>query len=544
MSDGPAAGTDGPAEKKSLANRFVAMISSIFHPLLWALAGIGLLKALVATSVTFGWLDPETSTGVVLNALSDAFIYFLPVALAVSAAKYFDAQQFTSLAIAGSLVYPAISALNGADGLTFFGVPMTMVGYAYSVIPIIATVWIQSHIERFLYAKLPAILRRFVTPMLVVLILVPFVFLLIGPVSATLTGWVAGGINAVFQNVPWLGGAILGGTWQLLTVFGVHSGFTPFFIADYQEFGYGRLLAPMFGGVLAQTAAFAGVWVRSKRPARKTLAATATASGLLAGVTEPGIYGVSLPLRRPFIFGLIGGAVGGGIISAAGVATNAAIVFPSLLSVPALTGNGDLVFALVGIGTGMALGFGLTVIFGFTDPDEETTPENTAPKGAAAPSTDTTILSPLSGTAIPLDQVADPVFAGGAMGKGAAIVPSIGAVLAPFDGVVKAVFPTGHAIGLRSDTGAEVLIHIGLNTVKLNGKHFVIRVEQGQSVTAGDVLVEFDQDAIKAEGYDLTTPVIVTNAKQFPSIGSVRSGLVSTGEPLYLAIAVEQTASA
>lgn len=516
------------------------MISSIFTPLLWALAGIGLLKALVASSVTFGWLDPETSTSVVLSALLDAFIYFLPIALAFSAAKHFGAQQYTALAIAGALVYPAISALNGGADLTFFGIPMTMVGYAYSVIPIIVTVWIQSHLEGFLYAKLPAVVRRFLTPMIVVLVLVPFVFLLIGPVSSILTGWVAGGINFVFQHVPWLGGAILGGTWQLLTVFGVHSGFTPFFIAEYQEFGYGKLLAPMFGGVLAQTAAFAGVFVRSKRPARKTIAGSATISGLLAGVTEPGIYGASLPLRRPFIFGLIGGAVGGGIISAAGVATNAAIVFPSLLSIPALTGNGDFIFAILGIGAAMAIGFGLTVIFGFKDPDDDK-PDTSATD--SSPATDTIVQSPLTGTAIALSEVQDPVFGGGVMGKGVAIVPSAGVVTAPFNGVVKAVFPTGHAVGLQSDTGTELLIHVGLNTVKLAGKHFTIKVEQGQTVTAGDVLVEFDHEAITAEGYDLTTPVIVTNTRDFAELGDIKAGPVTAGQPLYLAIATSQTAT-
>jgi PTS system beta-glucosides-specific IIC component len=206
-------------------NRFIAMISAIFTPLLWALAGTGLLKAFLAAAVTFGWLENTTTTYVILNALSDAFINFLPLALAITAAKYFNAQQFTSLAIAGALVYPSIVELNGVADITFFGIPVTMVSYVSSVIPIIVVVWLQSHAEKFLYAKLPSAIRRFVTPMLLVLILVPLVFLAIGPLSNLISGGLASGIGWIFSVVPWLGGAIMGGLWQVFVIFGLHWGF-------------------------------------------------------------------------------------------------------------------------------------------------------------------------------------------------------------------------------------------------------------------------------------------------------------------------------
>lgn len=528
-STGAAASTDGP--KGNLLNRFIAMISAIFTPLLWALAGTGLLKAFLAAVVTFGWLDNSTSTYVILNALSDAFINFLPLALAITAAKYFNAAQFTSLAIAGALVYPSITALNGAPDLTFFGIPVTMISYVSSVIPIIVVVWLQSHAERFLYAKLPAAIRRFVTPMLLVLVLVPLVFLVIGPVSNLISGGLAAGIGWVFSVVPWLGGAIMGGLWQVFVIFGLHWGLVPLMTAELQSTGLVYLLAPLFAAVLAQAAAVAGVWVRTKDKNLKSLAAPAALSGFLAGVTEPAIYGVTLPLKKPFVYGIIGGVLGGALISAGGVASNA-FVLPSALALPALFSQGNLVLLFVGLAVAIIVPFLLTVIVGFTDP--------VAAPNAVAESSDLQVLSPLDGTAVPLSEVPDAVFAGGALGQGVAIIPRVGALYAPFDAVVVAAFPTGHAIGLKHADGAEALIHIGIDTVKLAGKHFSLKVEKGQQVAAGDLLVEFDIEAIEAAGYNVTTPVIITNAKKFPTIGSPAAGPIAHGDTLFLAIAEEE----
>lgn len=523
--------TGSTEAKGSLFNRFVALISGIFSPVLWALAGTGLLKALVAMSVTFGWLDNESSTYAVLNGLSDGFFYFLPIALAVTAAKYFDAQQFTSIAIAGALVHPGISALSGQEGLNFFGIPLTMVSYGSSVIPIIIAVWLQSHMERFLYARLHATIRRFATPMIVVFVLVPLIFLAIGPISHYVSAALAGAVGWMFETVPWLGGAVMGGLWQVFVMFGLHWGFVPLMLLELQNTGFVVLYAPLFASVLAQAAAVAGVLVRTRNKRLKSLAAPATLSGFLAGVTEPGIYGVTLPLKRPFIYGLIGGALGGAIISMGGVAGNA-IPLPSLLSLPALFSRGSIVMVFIGIGVAMLVAFLLTLILGFKDPVEE---ETAAPTSTDV--SDVQVLSPIQGTAIPLAQVADPAFSGGALGIGVAVVPSAGVVAAPVDGEIVAMFPTGHAIGLRSTTGAELLIHIGLDTVKLAGKHFTTKATQDQHVKAGDVLVEFDQDAIAAEGYDLTSPVIITNHTDYETLGGVAGGPVKIGDPLYLAVA-------
>ena len=527
---------DPDEPKKNLFNRFISMIAALFTPLLWALAGTGLLKAFLSAAATFGWIATDTSTYLVLNALSDAFINFLPMALAITAARYFKASEWTSFAIAGALVYPTITPLVGAEGLTFFGIPFTMVSYVSSVIPIILIVWLQSYAEKFLYAKLHSSVRRFLTPMIVVLIAVPLVFVVVGPISALLSGWLGEGIGWIFANVPWLGGAIMGGLWQVFVIFGLHWGFVPLFTLEFQATGQILLIGPVFAAVLAQSAAVAGVWVRTRDKKLKSLAAPATLSGFLAGITEPAIYGINLPLKRPFIFGVIGGALGGAIIAMGGVFSTAFVV-PSGLALPALFGNGNMIFLGLGLVAAIVVSFLLTVILGFKDPVEEEAP-------AKAASNDLEIRSPLDGTAVALSEVSDPVFAGGVLGKGAAVIPSSGAVYAPFDGVVAAAFPTGHAVGLRHADGAEVLIHIGVDTVKLNGQHFTMKVESGQAVKAGELLIEFDVDAVKAAGYDVTTPVIITNSELYPEITSQVTGPISHGEPLYLAKSVETVALA
>lgn len=532
-SGGSTPATDAP--KGNLFNRFISMISAIFTPVLWALAGTGLLKAFLAAAATFGWIDTTTTTYTVLYALSDAFINFLPLALAITAARYFKATEFTSLAIAGAMVYPTITGLVGAPDLTFFGIPFTMVTYVSSVIPIIIIVWLQSHAEKFLYAKLPSAIRRFVTPMIVVLIGVPLVFVVIGPISAIVSGWIGGGIGWVFATVPWLGGAIMGGLWQVFVIFGLHWGLVPLFSLEYQTTGQILLVAPLFAAVLAQAAAVAGVWVRTRNRSLRSLAAPATLSGFLAGITEPAIYGINLPLKRPFAFGIVGGVVGGAIIAAGGVFATAFVV-PSGLALPALFGNGSTIMMILGLAAAIIIPFLLVVIVGFKDPvDDET---------RAAESTDVEVQSPLDGTVIPLSETPDAAFADGSLGDGVAIKPRSGALYAPFDATVVAAFPTGHAIGLRHADGLELLIHIGIDTVKLAGAHFTPKVTAGQQVSAGDLLVEFDREAIEAAGYDLTTPVIVTNSDLYPEVGDAASGPIAHGEALFFARAVESALAA
>lgn len=535
--------------KGSIVNRFIKMIAAIFTPVLWALAATGLLKALLATSVTFGWMDNTTSTYVILNALSDAFIMFLPLALAFTAAAHFGAQQFTSLAIAGALVYPAIVALSGKPDVTFFGLPVIMVSYASSVIPIIVVVWAQSHMEKYLYAALPAAVRRFLTPMIVILVLVPLTFLLIGPVSSVISYGLSSGVSWVFSVAPWLGGTLVGGLWQVLVIFGLHWTFIPLFVVEYQQYGFIYLLAPVFTAKLAQTAATAAVWVRIRDEKLRSLAAPATISGLLAGVTEPLLYGINLPLKRPFYFGLAGGAIGGAIIAAGGVASNS-FALASLISIPSLIGQGSVAAVFIGIGVAMAIGFVLTLFWGIPKdaaalldlPESTSTEASETSAVTAAPvaSRPVSLASPLDGDIVALAEVADPVFSSGALGAGVAIRPSGTTVHAPADAEVVAILPSAHAVGLRTGDGVELLIHVGLDTVKLDGQHFRALVAIGDRVSAGQPLIEFERDAILALGYDLVTPVLVTNGAQF-SLADQASGPIRHGEPIFTAAPVTES---
>ncbi len=371
--------------------------------------------------------------------------------------------------------------------------------------------------------------------MIVVLIAVPLIFVVIGPISDILGRGLGGGIGWVFENLPWLGGAIMGGLWQVFVIFGLHWGLVPLFTLEFQTTGQIALLGPVFAAVLAQAAAVAGVWVRARNKKLKSLAAPATLSGFLAGITEPAIYGINLPLKRPFAFGIVGGALGGAIIAIGGV-FSASFVVPSGLALPALFGNGNMVMLGIGLLVAIATPFLLTVLVGFTEPADD--------EPAAAAANDVVVLSPLDGTAVPLSEVPDAAFADGSLGQGLAIKPRSGAAYAPFDATVVAAFPTGHAFGLRHVDGAELLIHIGIDTVKLGGEHFTTRVTAGQQVKAGDLLVEFDGDAIERAGYDLTTPIIITNPDLYPAIGDRADGPIAHGEALFTAVSVDSHANA
>ncbi|CAL8977121.1 PTS system beta-glucoside-specific EIIBCA component [Propionicimonas sp. T2.31MG-18] len=505
---------DGAAEKGNLLNRFIALISSIFLPSLWPLAGAGLFKAFLAAATQFGWLDATGTTYVIWNAAADGLFLFLPIFLAVNAAKRFRTNQFTSMAIAAALCYPAIGALASAtDPVTFFGIPVVMVTYTSSVIPIIVAVWLQSYLERFLNAVLPSWLRNFTTPLLVLAIMVPLTLLTVGPVTSYAAKAISSGIVWLFAAAPWLAGALMGGLWQVFVLFGLHWGFVPFMVNDYTTLGYSIMTGPLPAAVLAQAAAALGVMIKTKNADLKKLAGPSALSGFVAGITEPAIYGVNLRLKKPFYYGIAGGAIGGAIAAIGGSASNA-FVFPSLLGLTAYMQVGSFTMQLIGVGVAVIIALTATLVLGFDDlPAAEAQPELIPPAPGALE-----VAAPVSGRTVPLAQVKDKVFASGALGKGIGIVPSAGTVYAPFGGTVVSAFPTGHAFGIKSADGVEALIHIGIDTVQLNGTGFTPAVAQGQVVEAGDLLATVDLDAVTAAGYDPTTVMVITNTAQFAGV--------------------------
>lgn len=520
--------------KGSLLDRVIALVSALINPLIWTMAGAGLIKAVLALATTLHWTSAESTTYTILNAAGDSVFYYLPIVLAISAARRFKANEITSVAIAGALVYPSIVDLADTSHVTFFGIPVIMANYTSSLLPIIVAVWVQGLLEHWLKRVLPGTIRNFTMPMIVLAVMVPMVFLTIGPVMTWLSSSISGGVQWLFVHVPWLGGAVMGAMWQVFVIFGVHWGFIPIILADLDTvngLGFSLIAAPLFAAVLAQSAAMLGVMIRTRNAKLRGLAGPAALSGFLAGITEPGIYGVNLPLKRPFVYGCIGGAVGGAVVGMASGATSV-FVFPSVIGVPALLDHGNVSLVFIGIAVAVVISLTLTLVLGFTEPAEATAQE--APGAAeddTAPAEPTTAaLAPVAGTAMPLEKVADPVFSSGALGSGVGILPAEGRVVAPVAGTVVTAMDSGHAYGIKTDDGVEILIHVGLDTVNLKGEGFNPRVSAGQRVDRGDPLVDVDLAAVRDAGYDPTTILVVTNTASLAAVVPVVDGEVTTDD--------------
>ena len=540
-SEAPAAPASG-----NLLNRFIDLVSSLIQPLLWPIAGAGLFKALLSLFTQIGWLDPTSQSYTVLAAAADSVFYFLPILLAVTASKRFLADQFTSMAIAGAMLYPSIIALNTGEDVYFFGIPLVMMSYASSVIPILVAVWIQGYLERALRKALPSVIRNFTVPLLTLLVMVPLVLITVGPVTTWIANGISAGVNAVFTFAPWLAGGIMGGLWQVFVLFGLHWGFVPLMTNEIATEGYSLLIGPLFAAVFAQSAAALAVLLRTRNQARRAVAGPAAFSGFLAGVTEPAIYGVNLPLKRPFYFGLAGGAVGGAIAAAGGSAASA-FVFPSILGLSATTTIGNFTLQVIGCGAAVIIGFTLTWFFVDREhpsaaTDVDPTPESHGHKavdeaalgggGTALLTRTVELVAPVGGRVVALADVPDKVFASGALGQGVGLISTDARVLAPIEGTVVTAMASGHAYGIKSDQGVEVLVHIGIDTVQLDGKGFTPAVQRGQRVHPGDLLAEIDLKVINEAGYDPTTIVVVTNSAQLTSVEAAATGTVEQGRPV------------
>lgn len=516
----------------------VDVISSIFAPLLGVMAGAGILKGLLLIADNFNWLEKTEPTYIILFAAADSLFYFLPVLLAVTTARKFGGNVFTAVTIAGALLYPSILELKSAEGpIDFFGIPVVMMSYSSTVIPIILSVIVMSKLEKLCNRYIHESVKNFVTPLISLVIMLPLTLIVFGPFGVYVGNGIADVLLAVFAFSPLLAGAILGAGWQLLVIFGVHWGLVPVFINNVAVYGKDSIKPPAAASVFAQTGAALGVMLRTKNKKLKTLAGSATLSALF-GITEPAVYGVTLPLKRPFIAGVIGGGVGGAIIGQAGTQAFASGA-PGLLTLPIFYGPGGQGFPglILGITTSFILSAVLTYILGFKDPvdEEEKGQETVKPastQGEAADKSSVTALSPISGTVVPLVDVPDPAFSSEAMGKGIAIEPDSGRVVAPFDGTVTVAFKKKHALAVVSDEGAEILIHVGIDTVKLDGEFFSTYIQEGDRVKAGQLLLEFDLEQIRAAGYHTVTPVIVTNTLDYSDVLPLQNGQIREREEL------------
>ncbi|MCR8704219.1 beta-glucoside-specific PTS transporter subunit IIABC [Weissella cibaria] len=499
--------TDEPVEKDSLINRFIGFISSVFTPFLGAMAGTGVLKGLLTLLSVTGVLKETSGAYQIWYAAADGFFYFLPVFLAITAARRLKVNEFVAIGLAVALLYPnLVAAMGGETQLDFFGIPVVSATYSSSVIPILLAIWLLSYIQPVFDKFFHESVRNIFTPMFSLALLMPITVLAIGPLGTGVGTVLSGAVEAIYNVAPLIAGAIMGALWEVFVIFGVHWTFVPVITNTIAVSGHDPLQPILTVAVIAQAGALLGVFLKTKNTKLKSLSGSATLSALL-GITEPGIYGVTLKLKKPFIFAVIGGAIGGAI-AAVGGAQATAMTLVSLLGVPTFIGPGFM-SAVIGLGVGFVIPTVLTYFFGVTAEEQTATDLN------ETVSVGEQLNAPIQGTILPLSAVKDPVFASEAMGKGLAIVPTNNDLVAPADATVAAVYPSKHAIGLVTDAGAEILLHIGIDTVQLDGQHFEQFVEQGQKVKAGDKLVTFDRAAIAAAGYDTTVMMIVTNTPNY-----------------------------
>ncbi|WP_423253642.1 beta-glucoside-specific PTS transporter subunit IIABC [Melissococcus plutonius] len=539
-------------KKENILSRLIDIISAIFTPFLGALAGAGILKGFLTLALTLNWLSDRSGVYLVFFAIADGIFTYLPILLAFTAAKKFNTNRYLAVCLAMALVHPGINELAGKT-LSFWGIPVILGpnGYISSVIPIILAVFIQQYVERFFKKIIPSFLQIIGVPLGVFLIMAPITFIIIGPIGIVLGNLLGGIYNTLYNFSPLVAGIIMGGFWQVLVIFGMHWGLVPIMMLNVSQFGQDTLMPILLPAVLSQGGAAFAVFFMSKNLKLKELALSSSITSIF-GITEPTVYGVTLPLKRPFIAACIGGAVGGGFIAFKHV-QNFSFGLVSLLSLPGfipkdtknMTG---LISAAIGVVIAVIIAFILTFILGFQDepdsalatvgkdnddiPVEKSQTEKDALNSTNQSEDQMILASPLTGNILPLEEIEDEVFSTGALGQGVAIDPLEGVLYAPADGELTTLFPTGHAIGLTTSDGIEVLIHLEMNTVKLKGEGFEVLTQQGAQVKKGDLLVKFDIGKIKAAGYSIITPIVITNTSNYAKIMVIDQQKIAHGEEL------------
>ncbi len=576
---GQVADDDLEDSNMSLMDKAIDLISGIFTPILGPMAAAGMIKGLTAMCASFGCLSQNSGTYQVLYAIGDGFFYFLPLILAITSAKKFKVDRFTAIAIGAAMCYPAIVAMNSSKKVlfdifngtflhsqvhaTFLGIPIISMNYTSTVIPIILAVWFASIIEKWCKKWIPTVVKTFLVPFVTLLIVVPLTFLIIGPIATWIGNALAAMTSAIYGFSPVLAGVLLGVFWQVFVIFGVHWGFVAVMMSNVAAMGYDQILGLSLGASFPQIGVVLAILLQTKDQKLKGIALPAFISGIF-GVTEPAIYGVTLPRKKPFILSCIAAGVVGGLIGFFGTRMYM-MGGMGIFSIPATIGpKSGVDMSVYGLMIAMAvsfvLGFVLQIALGKKSVDaaydekqakavqEVANQADVIAKAAPASNTDlsvsTELVSPLDGELLPLSEVKDEVFSSGAMGEGVAIEPSQGVLHAPADGRVVMTSPTGHAIGMKTKDGAEILMHIGMDTVNLQGKGFETLVDKGDEVKAGDELVKFDIDEIHSAGYIVTTPIVVTNSKDYEKVSVVCQGEVKVGqEILDLEGATEKEAS-
>lgn len=523
------------SEKNSQArggviSQIISVISTTFTPVIQAITGAGMIKALLAILKLTGVIDAASPTYHLLDTIADAAFFFLPVLLAYGAAIKFECNPILAMTIAGALLHPNLAQMLAAGTvIDFVGIPVRLADYAGSVLPIIFTVWLMSYIERFAEKVSPTMIKFFTKPMIILLVTAPLALVVVGPFGIFLNDLVAAGAAIVDGKASWLIPMLMGGLQPFLVITGTAWAMTPIATGQLSKNGFEMINGPgMLASNIAQGAATLCVAFRTKNKNLRQLASSAGFTALL-GITEPSLYGVTLKLRKPLIAAMIGGGCAGIYAGLSGL-VRYAFVSPGLAALPAFIGENpmNIVHALITCAIAIVVTFALTWMLGFDDPVEETgSGVSEAVSGA-----EQQIVSPLNGQLVALAQVNDDVFSQGLLGQGVAIRPQEGVLRAPLTGEVVTFLPSMHAVGIKGDNGVELLVHIGIDTVNLAGQHFASELKVGDRVQVGDELVRFDLAAIVGLGYDITTPVLVVNSEAFPELNCRQPGAVDFGQPI------------
>lgn len=525
--------SDDSKQKFSL----LKVISGAFSPLVPLLAGAGMIKALLMVLVEFGLLSDASSTYAILSAAGNSVFYFMPIFLGITLSKQFGGNMYVGGAIGAALLEPSFTGLIGQEGVNFLGISVVPVDYATTVFPIFIISFVYAFLDKQLRKIIKQELQMFLVPMICLLVLVPMAILVFGPFGTTIGNLVSGFIAMLFDFSNLLAGLVLGATYPFLTILGLHWGFTPITLQNLSQFGGDVIEGAAVCCVYAEVGIAIGAYLKGRKGSKiRGIAGPAILTGLLAGVTEPILYGIIMCYKRLMVIVAIAGGIGGAINGLFHVTMNA-YVFHNLFSVAMMTYSPFVPF-LIGCATALVIGLLLTYFWGipaedsadFQSPDAASLPEvQQVSKEMKA----MTIAAPANGKVIALEKVEDEAFAQGAVGKGVAILPTDGKIYAPADGQITTVFPTKHAIGMQCENGAELLIHVGLNTVELNGKYFTVHVKDGETVKKGQLLLECDIEQIRKAGYLLTTPVLVTNTDQMSVTCRLAHGAqVTAGEAM------------
>ena len=533
---------EAPAEKKGVFDRVIDFVAGTFQPIIPALSGAGMVKAVMALLTTFGVISAESQTYQMLNIFADGVFYFLPTLLAFTEAQKLKCNPVLAAGVAAMLLHPNWSAfVSAAEPVNFFEViPFTLASYGSSVIPIILIVFVQSFVEKWLNKHIPASVNLVFVPMLTFLVMGTLAFSVLGPIGYIVGEWLSVFFTFLAENAAWVPAVLIGGLCPVMVMFGIHNGIAPLGPIQMADLGYDSIWGP--GNIvsnMAQASAGLVVALRSKKDRKVAMPGAITA---FMGITEPILYGTNLPKKYPLVAAMIGGACGGlyaGLTQTHRFATGSGGLPAVLLYI----GDGTmqhLINIIVAMVIAVVVSGGLTfVLFGHFEKDDEPVdekdelPESAAPAAPATPVLASgTLVAPIAGEVLPMESCSDPIFAGKGMGDGCVVVPADGSLVSPCDGTVSLVADTGHAVGLVSDQGAEILIHIGIDTVNLAGKPFMARVAPGERVRAGQTLMDVDLAQIKAAGLSTETMVIVTNTPDFSAVATTAVGTVSAGDEL------------